>query len=74
MTDVTTDTEGQGPFQLLIDPSVWPNSKYFWPGRYSNASSYVLSPVRISPYVSGKQFLEIYAESFSGVEGLYRIN
>ena len=68
MTDATTQTEGQGSFQLLIDPVYGPNSKYFWPGRYSNASSYVLSPVRISPYVSGKQFLEIYAESFSGVE------
>ena len=68
MTDATTQTEGQGPFQLLIDPVYGPNSKYFWPGSYSDASSYVLTPVRISPYVSGKQFLEIYAEDFSGVE------
>ena len=68
MTDATTQTEGQGPFQLHIDPVYGPNSKYFWPGSWLYASSYVLTPVRISPYVSGRQFLEIYAESFSGVK------
>ena len=68
MTDVTTHTEGQGSFQLQIDPVYGLNSKYFWPGSYADARSYVLTPVRISPYVSGKQFLEIYAESVSGVD------
>ena len=68
MNDVNLHTDDQGSFQLLIDPVYGPNSKYFWPGKYWQASCYVLTPVRISPYVSGKDFLEIYAESFSGVE------
>ena len=60
-------TKGQGPFQSLIDPVYGPNSKYFWPGSRWEASSYVLTPVRLSPYVSGEDFLEIYKEDFSGV-------
>jgi hypothetical protein len=67
MNDVNLHTDDQGSFQLLIDPVYGPNSKYFWPGSWTDAESYVVSPVRISPYVSGKEFLEIYAESFSGV-------
>ena len=57
----------QGPFHLLPDPVYGPQSKYFWPGSRWEASSYVLTPVRLSPYVSGEGFLEIYKEDFSGV-------
>ncbi|KAI9703992.1 MAG: hypothetical protein M1812_008330, partial [Candelaria pacifica] len=67
MENITTRPEGQGPFELLNDPVYGPNSKYFWPGSHMHASSYVASPVRISSYVSGEEFLETYAESFSGV-------
>ena len=58
---VLSRMEGQGPFQLLIDPVYGPQSKYFWPGSCWEASCYVVSPVRISLYVSGKDFLQIYA-------------
>ena len=68
MKNITTRTEGQGSFELLTDPVYGPNSKYFWPGRYSDARSYIFTSLRISPYVSGEEFLEIYAESASGVE------
>ena len=67
MKNVTTRPEGQGSFELLIDPVYGPNSKFFWPGSFADASDYVLSPVRISSYVSGEEFLEMYVESFSGV-------
>lgn len=57
----------QGSFQLLMDPVYGPNSKYFWPGQYLDAENYVTDPTRLSTYVSGEEFLEMYAERFSGV-------
>lgn len=67
MENITTRPEGQGSFELLIDPVYGPNSKFFWPGSCADARDYVLSPVRISSYVLGNKFLEIYAKNFSGV-------
>ena len=67
MENLTTRMEDQGPFQLLIDPVYGPDSKYFWPGRYIHADNYVSAPTRLPAYVSGEEFLEMYAERFSGV-------
>ena len=57
----------QGSFQLLMDPVYGPNSKYFWPGQYLDAENYVTDPTRLPAYVSGEEFLEMYAARFSGV-------
>ena len=67
MKDINLHTEDQGSFQLLIDPVYGPDSKYFWPGRYTHARSYITDPTRPPVYVSGQEFLEEYAEEFSGV-------
>ena len=67
MENITSRPEGQGPFELLIDPVYGPNSKHFWPGSCADATEYALSAIRISPYVPGNKFLEVYAETFSGV-------
>ena len=67
MTDVIPQTEGQGSFQLLIDPVYGPQSKFFWPGGYMEAEYYVRTPTHSPVYVSGEEFLEMYLESFSGV-------
>ena len=67
MKDINLHTEDQGSFQLLIDPVYGPDSKYFWPGRYTHASSYVTDPSRSPIYVSGEEFLEEYADEYSGV-------
>ena len=64
MEDIMFD---QGSFQLLIDPVYGPNSKFFWPGRYAHARNYVTDPTRLPAYVSGEEFLEMYAARFSGV-------
>ena len=55
------------PKGLLIDPVYGPNSKYFSPGRHVHARKYIIDPTRLPVYVSGEEFLEIYAEEFSGV-------
>ena len=57
----------QESFQLLMDPVYGPNSKYFWPGQYVDAQDYVTDPTRLPAYVSGEEFLEMYAARFSGV-------
>ena len=67
MKDITLHTEDQGSFQLLINPVYGPHSKYFWPGPYTDASSYVTDPTRSPTYVSGEEFLEMYTDNYSGV-------
>ena len=71
MKDVNLNPDDQGSVQTLIDPAYdpvyGPTSKHFWPGRYVHAENYVLSPTHPPTYVSGKEFLELYDEQFSGV-------
>lgn len=54
-------------FHLLIDPVYGPNSKYFWPGSYIDATNYINDSTGPPTYVSGNVFLEKYAKEFSGV-------
>ena len=49
------------------DPVYGPNSKYFWPGSYIDATNYIKDSTGPPTYVSGDAFLEKYAEEFSGV-------
>ena len=67
MEYITNRPEDQGSFQLLMDPVYGPNSKYFWPGQYVDAQNYVTDPTDFPAYVSGEEFLEMYAARFSGV-------
>ena len=56
MKDRNLHTDNQGSFQLLIDPVYGPHSKYFWPGRYADARTYMTDPTRSPTYVSGDEF------------------
>jgi hypothetical protein len=64
MEDINLDTDS---FHLLIDPVYGPNSQYFLPGSYEDAEVYLSVPTGPPVYVSGEEFLEEYAEEFSGV-------